>query len=70
MEFKFAKHVKIVCSLEVGDKVKIYGWGPRFDTKILEIEDIKLQPHIESGVGVKVKGYDGYLSSNWITKID
>lgn len=69
MEFQFGKHVKVVCDLQIGDKVRTDGWGPKLDGKDWIIEDIQLQLHTESGVIIKINGYPSYIDSNWIDKI-
>jgi len=69
MEIQKHKHVQIICSLEVGQMVKIEGWGYKFDGKQFKIEDIKQSDVCESGFLVKINGYENYLDSNWITII-
>lgn len=69
MEFKFKKHVSVICNLAIGEQVIIEGWGREFDFKTVTIEDIKFNPGISgSGVQVKVSGYNNYIDSDWITK--
>lgn len=70
MDFKFAKHVTIVCHLSIGETVRVNGWGPQLDGKDWIIEDIKFDPGVDSAIVVKINGYKNYLSSNWLTKIN
>ncbi len=69
MEFPFKKHVKVVVSLEIGDKVKTDGWGYQLDNKDWIIEDIKFSPGCESSILIKINGYGNYIDSNWVSKI-
>lgn len=70
MEFKFKKHVKVVVDLEVGNKVTTDGWGYKLDGKIHTIEEIKQAfGRCESGILVKISGYDSFLDSDWLDKV-
>lgn len=66
IEFQFKKHVKVVCTLEVGQRILIKDWGYKLDGEHI-IEDFKFQPGCESSVLVKVSGYDSFIDSGWIT---
>lgn len=67
MEFKFKKHVTIVCSLNIGDTVRTDKWGPNLDGRDWIIQDMKLGV-CESGVMVKISGCDSYIDSSWLIK--
>ena len=70
MEFNFKKNVKIVVPLEVGEIVVIDGWGRQLDGKHT-IEDFKTNfGGCESGIMVKVSGYDNWLDVGWLTKLE
>jgi len=62
------KHVKLTVDLDIGEKVKIDGFGYKLDGKICTITDIKFSPTCQSSVLVKVDMYDNYIDSDWITK--
>lgn len=69
VEFKYKKHISIVCNLSIGQVVTVSGWGYKLDGKNLVIEDIKLADHAcQSGVMVKVDKYSNYIDSDWIDK--
>ena len=68
MEFRYKKNVRIVCDLEIGDKVRTDGWGYKLDGKDWVVTDIKLGSG-ESGVLVKIDGYDSYMDSGWLNKV-
>jgi len=71
MEIQWKKNVRVICDLEVGDKVTTDGWGKDLDGKTHYVEDIVAAfGHCESGFWVKISGYGGYLDSNWLNKID
>lgn len=71
MEVQFKKHVRVICDLKVGDKVKTDKWGPQLDNKIHTIEAIvEAIGKCESGFRVKIDGYGGLIDSNWIDKIN
>lgn len=70
MEVQYKKHVRVICDLEVGDKVTTDGWGPQLDGKIHTI--LEITPafgRCESGFFVKISGYDRKLDSNWLNKV-
>lgn len=70
MELQYKKHVRIICDLQIGDKVRTIGWGYKLDGKDWIIEDIQWAiGGCESGVRVKINGYDSYLDSNWLNKV-
>lgn len=69
MEFQFKKNVKVVVDFEIGEEVLIEGWGHKLDGKHT-IEDLKTNyGGCESGVMVKVSGYDRHIDLGWITKL-
>lgn len=67
MEINHGKHVKLICSLEIGMKVTIEGWGYKFNGKVYTIQDIKRELACASGFLVKIDGYDNYIDSDWIS---
>lgn len=70
MEVQFKKHVRVICDLEVGDKVTTDNWGPALDNKVYTIEEVI--PNIgycESGFFVRISGYQNLLDSSWLNKI-
>lgn len=70
MEFKHSKHVKLVIDLEIGDRVITDNWGRNLDNKVHIITGIELsKQRSESGVIVKIDGYNGMLDSNWLIKV-
>lgn len=69
MEVQFKKHVRIICDLQIGDKVRTIGWGYKLDGKDWTITDIKYTGNSESGFLVKIDGYDSYIDSNWLNKV-
>lgn len=70
MEIQFKKHVRVICDLKIGDKVKTDEWGYQLDGIVREIEDIKAAfGKCTSGFLVKITGYDNYIDSNWLDKI-
>lgn len=71
MEVQFKKHVRVICDLKVGDKVKTDECGSKLDNKVHTIEAIT--PAIgkcESGYFIKIDGYENPIDSNWLNKID
>lgn len=64
MEFEIGKNVKLVTSLEIGNKVVNYcgGYKTKGETTI---EDIKRGPG-QTGILVKTENYDRYVDSDWI----
>lgn len=66
MEISLGKHVKLICNLEIGQTVRIDGWGYKFDGKFFKIQDVKKEENCESGFMVKIDGYENYIDSNWI----
>lgn len=70
MEVQFKKHVRVICDLEVGDKVMTDNWGPALDGKIYTIESIiPAFGSCESGFRIKISGYENPLDSNWLNKV-
>jgi hypothetical protein len=68
MEYQCHKHVKIVCTLHIGQAVRVERWGYELDGKDLVIQDIKFDiGKCESSVMVKVDKYPNYIDSSWIT---
>lgn len=68
IEIQFGKHVRLICDLNIGDRVKADNWGPKLDGKTLIVTGIK-RANSESGFMVKVEGYENELDSNWLIKI-
>lgn len=67
-EHQYAKNVKIVCSIGVGDVVRTMGWGRQFDGKDLTVLDMKFESNTETGVMIQVEDREGklhWLDSNW-----
>lgn len=68
MEFQFKKNVRVVVDLEIGETILIEDWGYRLNGKHV-IEDIKPSyGGCESGILIKISGYDSYIDSGWATK--
>ena len=70
MRFIFKKYVWIDVDLEVGEQIKVEGWGHQFDGKTVTIQGFK--PNFggcESGVMMKVSGYDSFIDVGWATKL-
>lgn len=69
MEFQFKKNVKIVVDFEIGEKILIKDWGYKLDGHHT-IEDIKTNfGGCESGIQVKISGYDSYIDVGWLNKV-
>lgn len=69
MEIQHKKNVRVICDLNIGDKVYTEGWGYRLDGKDWVVEDIKEAiGRSESGFLVKINGYESYLDSSWLNK--
>lgn len=68
MEHQFGKHVRVICDLNIGDKINIIGFGrPLNDKQVYTITDIKFKPSCESSYLFKIDEYASYLDSNWAT---
>lgn len=70
MEFQFKKNVKIVVDFEVGEKILIEGWGPKLDGEHTIKEFKKNLGNSESGIMVKISGYDDWIDVGWLSKIN
>lgn len=69
MEFEFKKNVKIVVDFEVGEKILIKGWGYKLDGEHT-VEDFKTNfGGCESGIMVKISGYDSWIDVGWLSKL-
>lgn len=69
MEIQFKKNVRVICDLQIGDKVYTEEWGYKLDGRDWVIEDIKdAIGKCESGFLVKINGYDNYIDSTWLNK--
>lgn len=68
MEIKLGRHVRLICDLEVGQTVRIDGWGYKFDGKQFKIEHIQRSDNCGSGFLVKIDGYENPIDSDWITR--
>lgn len=68
MDKQINDHIKLVCSLNVGDVVEtgIAGYKTKGETTIT---DIKFENNCDSGVLVKTGNYDRWHDSTWIKKI-
>lgn len=70
MEFQFKKHVKIVVDFEIGEKILIVGWGYKLDGEHV-IEKFKTNfGGCESGIMVKISGYDSFIDVGWLKKVN
>jgi hypothetical protein len=70
MEVQWKKHVRVICDLELGDKVTTDEWGGKLDNKVHEVEDVFYRPGTcESGFMIKISGYGSPIDSNWLNKI-
>ena len=67
MEFKHSKYVRIICDLKVGDVITTDVHYSLIGKK-QSILDIKRGPS-ESGIMLKITGYEGYIDSNWVEKV-
>jgi len=71
MEIQWKKNVRVICDLEVGDKVTTDQWGKDLDNKIHTVSQVTPAfGKCESGFMIEIDGYDGQLDSNWLNKID
>lgn len=69
MEFQYKKNIKLVLGFEIGEKVLVKGWGDKLDGHHI-LEDARANfGGCESGVLVKISGYDDYIDSGWLTKV-
>ena len=70
MEFNFKKNIKIVVNFEIGEEILIKDWGYKLDGKHT-IEDVKTNfGGSQSGIMVKVSGYDSFIDIGWLSKLD
>jgi hypothetical protein len=70
MEVQFKRHVRVICDLEVGDKVKTEEWGRDLDNKVHTVESIRpLIGKCESGFMIKISGYANEIDSSWLDKV-
>ncbi len=70
MEFQYKKNVKLVVDFEVGEEILIQGWGEKLDGKHIIEFFRKNFGGCESGIMVKVSGYDALIDVGWLTKIE
>lgn len=61
-----SKNISFLCHLDIGETIIIKDWGYKLDGEHI-IEDIKTGQS-ESGVLIKISGYDSYIDSSWATK--
>lgn len=66
----FKRNVSVLCHLEVGDKVKVTGWGYKLDNKPAIVTDIKASIGCESGVMVMLDIYPQWIDSGWIKEVN
>lgn len=70
MEVQWKKNVRVICDLDVGDKVTTDGWGRELDNKVHEVVNVEYRPgSCESGFMIKISGYKDPLDSNWLNKV-
>lgn len=69
MEFQYKKNIKIVVDFEVGETILIEGWGYQLDGKHIIKEFITNFGGCESGIMVKISGYDNYIDVGWLSKL-
>ena len=69
MEVQHSKHVKLVCDLKPGDKVRTDGYGFTLDGKDWTVMEVKRFQNCQSGFMVKIDGYDHLLDSDWLDKV-
>lgn len=69
MEIQHSKHVKIVCDLNIGDKVRTDNWGRQLDNKVWTVQGVRKFTNCQSGFMVKIDGYDNLLDSDWLDKV-
>lgn len=71
MEVQWQKHVRVICDLKVGDKVRTDNWGPALDGVDHFVEEIKSHfGKCDSGFMVKISGYNRLIDSNWLNKVE
>lgn len=70
METQLHRHVRVICDLKIGDTVRTRQFSYKLDNRHWIIEDIKWAfGSSESGVLVKISGYESYIDSNWLAKV-
>lgn len=70
MEVHWKKNVRVICDLEVGDKVTTDEWGPSLDGKVHTVlKVIQNFGGCESGFMVEITGYDSLIDSGWLNKV-
>lgn len=70
MEFNIKRHVKLVVNLEIGEEVMLSGFSKDYDGKHKIVEIKEYFGQCESGVMIKLSGYDCFIDSSWVSKID
>lgn len=68
MEKQYAKHVRIICDLNPGDKVTIDGYSKDLEGRELTVESVHYHPNCQSAFMVKVEEWSRTLDSTWFTK--
>lgn len=69
MEFEFKRNVKIVVDFEVGENILVKDWGVKLNGEHT-VEDFKTNfGGCESGIMVKISGYDSWIDVGWIHKL-
>lgn len=68
-EFKLNDNVKIVVDFEIGERVCISGYGANLDGFHTIINFKKSIGRCESGIMVRLEGYNKWLDIYWLTKI-
>jgi hypothetical protein len=69
MEIQFKKHVRVICDLKEGDKVKTDGFSKALDSKVSTVMEVTWGRTCESGFMVKIDNYPDYLDSDWFDKV-
>jgi hypothetical protein len=67
-EFQFKKNVNIVVDFIIGEKILIQDWGYKMNGEHT-IEAFKTNfGGCESGIMVKISGYDSWIDIGWLNK--
>lgn len=78
MTIQFKRNVKLKCELSVGEEVNLMGFNKEIDGNHV-IQEIKYMGvyqgqnwagSCESGFMVRIDGYDSWLDSGWLHKIE
>jgi hypothetical protein len=69
MTIQYAKHVIIVCTLNIGDKVRTNVGGYKTEDKQFTVLEIKNEENCESGFMIMTE-LGRFIDSNWYEKIN